>query len=350
MSSSAKFTTNLFIMFLFHSLATGSYSATFTIVNKCSLTVFPAIFHGFGTSLPSTTGFSLDPGESNVLAMPRSWSGRLWGRTHCSHHSNGNFSCLTGGGDCASSTMECNGGNASSPATFAEFNLNAKSSGFDFFRISLVNGYNLPMVVEPQVGNGSGNCTSTGCMVPLGTVCPSQLKVMSGGDCIGCRSACKPFSKHCSSKFFAKACPHAKVDATKTFQSVCATTDYFITFCPTSTRMEPSKEKNPTTVDNSGGQKKGSTKDKIVNFFLKNKKLLSIVGAGVGIVVVIVITISCACACTKHGCNCIFGLSAGIKSKLPHHLFESTKIEELFFAVERKEIERKGNPIIETTY
>ncbi|CAJ2646585.1 unnamed protein product [Trifolium pratense] len=234
MSSSTKFSM-INILFLFHVVAAGYHSTTFTIVNSCNLTVFPGIFHGGSSSLPSTAGFSLHPGESNVLTMPHSWSGRLWGRTHCSHYSNGNFSCLTGGGgDCASSTMECN---SSSPVTLAEFNLNAKSSGFDFFRISLVNGYNLPMMVEPQVGNGSGNCTTTGCMVPLGTVCPSQLKVMSGGDCIGCRSACKPFSKHCSSEFFAKACPHAKVDATtKTFQSVCATTDYFITFCPTSTR------------------------------------------------------------------------------------------------------------------
>ncbi|CAJ2646426.1 unnamed protein product [Trifolium pratense] len=340
MSSSTKFTTNLFIMFLFHSLATGSYSATFTIVNKCSLSVFPAIFHGFRTSLPSTTGFSLHPGESNVLTMPRSWSGRLWGRTHCSHHSNGNFSCLTG--NCVSSTMECNGGKSSSPATLAEFNLNAKSSGFDFFRISLVNGYNLPMMVEPQVGNGSGNCTTTGCMVPLGTVCPSQLKVMSGGDCIGCRSACNPFSKHCSSEFFAKACPHAKVDATKTFQSVCATTDYFITFCPTSTRIKPSKEKNPTMVDNSEDQKKGSTIDKIVNFCKQNIKLLGIVGGSVG-VVAIVITITISCACTKHGCNCIFGLSAEIKSKFPSHLF--TKIKGLFSTAGCS-----GNPNIETTY
>ncbi|GAU51516.1 hypothetical protein TSUD_234270 [Trifolium subterraneum] len=316
MCSSTKFTTNLFILFLFHCLPAGSYSATFTIVNRCSLTVFPGIFHGFGTSLPSTTGFSLHPGESNVHTMPRSWSGRVWGRTHCSHDSGGKFSCLTG--DCVSSTMECNRGNTSSPATFAEFKLNAKSSGFDLFRISLVNGYNLPMMIEPQVGNESGNCMTTGCMVHLGTVCPSELKVMSGGDCIGCRSACKPFSKYCYSEFFTKACPHANVDATKTFQSVCASTDYFITFCPTSTsRIMPRKGKNPTTVDNSKGQKrKGSTSNNNVNFFVKNEKLLGIVG-GVGILVVIVITISCACGCTKDGCNCNFGLSGGIRSKLP---------------------------------
>ncbi|KAK2373097.1 pathogenesis-related thaumatin protein 3.5 [Trifolium repens] len=219
-------------MYLFHScLAAGSNSTTtFTIVNKCSLIVFPAIFHGAETTLPSSTGFSLHPGNSTVLTMPSTWSGSLWGRTHCSH-SDGKFSCLTG--NCASSTIECNGVNASAPATLAEFNLNATSSGYDFFDVSVVNGYNLAMMVEAQVGNGFVDCMTRGCRLDLNKTCPSELKVMSGGDCIGC-SATQPFSKY--SEFFTKACPRAKVDAS-TFQiSVCASTDYLITFCPTPTR------------------------------------------------------------------------------------------------------------------
>ncbi|MCI21686.1 thaumatin-like protein 1b, partial [Trifolium medium] len=163
--------------------------------------------------------------------MPYSWSGHLWGRTHCSNDSNGRFSCLTG--DCASSTMECDSGNASPPATLAEFNLNDRSSGLDFFGVSVVNGYNLPMMVAPLVGNDVGDCMTTSCMVHLNKMCPSELKVMSGGDCIGCRSAFQPFSKY--SESFKKACPHANVDATKTFQGVCSSTDYLITFCPSST-------------------------------------------------------------------------------------------------------------------
>jgi hypothetical protein len=206
-------------------LIADSNSTTFTIVNNCSLTVFPGIFHEDGAvaSLPSTTGFSLHPGKSTVLTMPRSWSGSLWGRTHCSH-SNGKFSCLTG--DCASSIIECNGTKASPPATLAEFNLNATSSGYDFFDVSVVNGYNLAMMVEAQVGNGFVDCMTRGCRLDLNKTCPSELKVMSGGDCIGCKY----------SEFFTKACPRAKVDAS-TFQiSVCASTDYLITFCPTPTR------------------------------------------------------------------------------------------------------------------
>jgi hypothetical protein len=212
----------------------GSYSTTFSIINRCSLTVFPGIFHGAGTSLPSTTGFALPPGKSNIVNVPPSWLGRLWGKTHCSHESNGKFSCLTG--DCASYTMECDGGNASPPVTLAEFNLNI-TSGFDFFRVSVLDGYNLLMMVEPQVGNGVGDCMTTGCMIHLNKMCPLELKVITAGDCIGCRSACQPSSKYCNSEFFTKACPHANVDVTKTFQSVCASTDYLITFCPNSTRL-----------------------------------------------------------------------------------------------------------------
>ncbi|KAK2373104.1 pathogenesis-related thaumatin protein 3.5 [Trifolium repens] len=278
-----KFSTNWFILFLFHSLTPGSHSTTLSIISRCSLTVFLGIFHGTGTSLPSTTGFVLPPGKSNVLNVTLSWSGRLWGRTHCSHDSNGKFSCLTG--DCASSTMECDGGNASPPATLAEFNLNTRSNGFDFFSVSVVNGYNLPMMVEPQVENGVGDCMTTGCMVHLNKVCPSELKVMSEGDCIGCRNACQPFSKYCYSEFFTKVCPHANADATKTFQSVCASTDYRIIFCPTSTSSDqPRKKKNPTKVDNSRGQKKrGSTSNKIQAWFKKHPVAAAIVATfGIG--------------------------------------------------------------------
>jgi hypothetical protein len=138
------------------------------------------------------------------------------------------FSCLTG--DCASSTMECDGRDSFSPATIAVFNLNAKSNRVDYFGVSVVNGYNLPMMVEPQVGSGSGDCLMTGCMVHLNKICPLELKMMRGRDCIACKSTGQPLSKY--SESFKKACPHANVDATETFQGVCASTDYLITFCP----------------------------------------------------------------------------------------------------------------------
>jgi hypothetical protein len=178
--------------------------------------------------MPFTTGFSLKPGESKVLTMSDSWLGEIWARTYCSTDSNGVFSCLTG--KCHSSTLECDGRDPTSPATFTEFNLNTKSNGIDYSSVSVVNGYNLPIMVQPQVGGGSDGCLTTSCMLHLNKICPLQLKIMRGLDCIGCKSTGKTFSKY--SESFKKACPRANVNTTETFQGVCPATNYVLTFCP----------------------------------------------------------------------------------------------------------------------
>lgn len=128
-----------------HCIYAGLNSATFTIVNKCSYPVWPGILSGAGTAQLPTTGFALQPGESDAVAVPTAWSGRIWGRTLCSTDSSGKFSCATG--DCGSSTVECAGSGAIPPATLAEFTLNG-AEGLDFYDVSLVDGYNLPMAVE----------------------------------------------------------------------------------------------------------------------------------------------------------------------------------------------------------
>lgn len=234
--------------------STGSHSATFTIVNKCAYMVWPGILSSAGTAPLSTTGFSLQPGDSNALQVPAGWSGRLWGRTLCSQDSAGKFSCVTG--DCGSSTLECAGGGAEPPATLAEFTLNG-AGGLDFYDVSLVDGYNLPMTVEPQGGTGAGNCTTTGCVGDLNGACPTELKVTAagdGGEGVACKSACMAFGdpQYCCSgdyatpdtckpsaysEFFKSACPraysYAYDDGTSTF--TCASADYLITFCNTPT-------------------------------------------------------------------------------------------------------------------
>ncbi|CAA3029265.1 Hypothetical predicted protein [Olea europaea subsp. europaea] len=228
---------------------TGVYSAaTFTIVNKCEFTVWPGILSNAGIAPLSTTGFSLQKGEARTIDAPSAWGGRLWGRTLCSEDSTGKFSCITG--DCGSGKMECVGGGATPPATLAEFTLDG-SGGMDFYDVSLVDGYNVPMLVIPQGGSGA-NCTSTGCVVDLNGVCPSELRVTSSdGDNVACKSACEAFGqeKYCCSgayatpdtctpssysQIFKSACPraysYAYDDKTSTF--TCAGVDYIITFCP----------------------------------------------------------------------------------------------------------------------
>lgn len=240
------------ILFYFIFLTcTGVYaSATFTFINKCEYTVWPGILSGAGIAPLSPTGFALQVGESKTIQAPSSWGGRFWGRTHCTEDSTGKFSCVTG--DCGSGKVECQGGNAAPPATLAEFKLDG-DGGMDFYDVSLVDGYNLPMLVVPQAQGGTGaNCTTTGCVVDLNGACPSELKVTStGGENVACKSACEAFGQAqycCSGEYnnpdtckpssysqvFKNACPRAYSYAydDKTSIFTCAGADYLITFCP----------------------------------------------------------------------------------------------------------------------
>ncbi|XP_064963452.1 pathogenesis-related thaumatin-like protein 3.5 [Musa acuminata AAA Group] len=238
----------------------GALAATFTLTNNCEYTVWPGVLSGAGTAPLSSTGFVLHKGESRSLKALASWSGRFWGRTLCATDSSGKFSCATG--DCGSGRVECSGGGGDPPATLAEFTLDG-SGGMDFYDVSLVDGFNLPMLVVPQ-GGSVGGCTTTGCLVDLNGLCPSDLKVVlstsdGGSEYVACKSACEAFGspQYCCSgaygnpntckpssysQFFKNACPraysYAYDDATSTF--TCASADYVITFCPSTTSQKSS--------------------------------------------------------------------------------------------------------------
>ncbi|CAM8990782.1 unnamed protein product [Rhodiola kirilowii] len=235
--------------FLALSLAPEVESAKFKFVNRCRKTIWPGVLSG-ATSAPLTpTGFALRSGQSKTLTAPTGWSGRMWARTLCSLNSTtGRFACVTG--DCGSGKVECIGG-AEPPATLAEFTLNG-ADGLDFYDVSLVDGYNLPVLVVPK-GGTRGGCSPTGCLVDLNRACPNRLKVVAGRGRRGvaCKSACEAFGDPmfcCSeayatpdtcqpspySLFFKRACPraysYAYDDKTSTF--TCASPDYDIIFCP----------------------------------------------------------------------------------------------------------------------
>lgn len=177
-----------FLRTVLHCAAAGVYSAKFRVRNTCSHTVWPAI-RSDDTNINTTThlrttGFTLQPSESTTLDIPNFWAGSLWGRTGCAQNSIGAFSCVTG--DCGSSTIECHGGNAKSPATQAKFNLNDPRNESDFLlRVSRTQtDYNIPMTVVRQGGIG-GSCDESGCSVDLSGACPTAKEVKlikSGGD------------------------------------------------------------------------------------------------------------------------------------------------------------------------
>jgi len=221
--------------------------ATFTFVNRCDYTVWPGILANAGSPPLQSTGFELPKDTSRAFQASTGWSGRFWARTGCTFDGSGSGSCLTG--DCGSGQVECNGAGAAPPATLAEFTLG--TGGQDFYDVSLVDGYNLPMIVEGT--GGSGLCASTGCISDLNQQCPAELRASEGS---ACKSACEAFGspEYCCSgaygspatcrpsiysEMFKAACPrsysYAYDDATSTF--TCTGADYTITFCPSSPRL-----------------------------------------------------------------------------------------------------------------
>ncbi|KAD4179761.1 hypothetical protein E3N88_28352 [Mikania micrantha] len=146
---------------------------------------------------------------------------------------------------------KCRKASGETPSTLAEFTLTTS----DFYDVSLVDGFNLPMSVRPV--NGHGNCSVAGCISDLRQNCPSELSVKTGGRTVACRSACDVFNtdEYCCrgvygnpvtcqptyySKKFKNACPtsysYAYDDPTSIF--TCSGADYVITFC--GSKYEPS--------------------------------------------------------------------------------------------------------------
>ena len=149
--------------------------------------MWPGLLSSAGSAALLSTGFALAPGESRAVSAPAGWSGRLWGRTLCAADAaTGRFACATG--DCGSGDVQCNGGGAATPATLAEFTLDG-SGGLDFYDVSLVDGYNLPVVAVPRAGPGAGGagggCNATGCMADLNR-CTFLPRDVCARPCMSC--------------------------------------------------------------------------------------------------------------------------------------------------------------------
>ncbi|GER40342.1 pathogenesis-related thaumatin superfamily protein [Striga asiatica] len=231
------------LLVIISGLKSSECARVFTIVNYCRETIWPAVTPG---EYFDGGGFSLRPGQSMVFTAPVGWSGRIWARTGCNFDRAGNGSCQTA--SCGSS-LKC-GASGKPPASLAEFTL----ANLDFYDVSLVDGFNLPLAVTPI--NGKGNCSVAGCDSDLRPNCPKELAVMAGGRTVGCRSACDVFDtdEYCCrgvygnpvtcrptyySRRFKEACPtaysYAYDDPTSIF--TCSEADYVISFC--SSRRRP---------------------------------------------------------------------------------------------------------------
>ncbi|KAH7863910.1 hypothetical protein Vadar_023355 [Vaccinium darrowii] len=206
---------------------TSTRAATIDITNNCANTVWAAAVPGGGRQL--------DRGQTWTINPPAGTAGaRVWARTGCNFDGSGRGGCQTG--DCGG-VLQCTAF-GQPPNTLAEYALN-QFNNLDFFDISLVDGFNVPMDFSPT----SGGCTrGIRCTADINGQCPAELRAPGG-----CNNPCTVFktdeyccnSGNCGptnfSRFFKERCPDAysypKDDPTSTF-TCPGGTNYKVVFCP----------------------------------------------------------------------------------------------------------------------
>ncbi|KAI0942869.1 hypothetical protein AcV7_002164 [Taiwanofungus camphoratus] len=245
--------------------ATAYADRTFTVYNGCPFTIWPAIFTDLnqGSAVPNyQTGWEAAAYTSVSFSVPDNWAaGRIWGRRDCDFSdSNPATQCADGG---CNGGLECDShtGTGVPPASLAEFTLGQNGQP-DYYDVSLVDGYNLPVSITNNQGCGVADCP-----VDLGPNCPSALQgpYDSSGFPVGCKSACEanldgdPSNSPncCSGQYDTKdTCPSSGVQYYSYFKNNCPNSycyaydessgtalwtcdaslsaDYTITFCPPS--------------------------------------------------------------------------------------------------------------------
>ncbi|XP_068655870.1 thaumatin-like protein 1 [Aristolochia californica] len=230
---------SLSLIFIFTS------AATFEIRNQCPYTVWAA-------GMPDVGGRRLDTGETWIISVAANTTpGRIWGRTNCSFNDSGRGTCQSG--DC-DGVLECKV-SGSQPVTITEFALN-QYANTDFFVVSLVNGFNIPLEFSPMAG-----CDQRiRCSADINGQCPVELRAPGG-----CNHPCTVFhaSVYCCtnlsscqptyiSNFFKEKCPDAysysQDDASAMF-TCPGGTNYRVLFCPSGASTNRSRPSPPTGKD-----------------------------------------------------------------------------------------------------
>ncbi|CAH1101162.1 unnamed protein product [Psylliodes chrysocephalus] len=162
----------------------------FEIFNKETGPIWIGIQGNSGKAHLEGGGFVLAPGQRRSVQSPPDWGGRFWARTWCNA---GNNHCETG--DCGNK-LQCQGAGGRPPASLAEITLKGKGP-LDFYDISFVDGFNLPISFEPVGGQGDGSqysCKKASCNKYLNGECPGELQLKYQNQVIGCKSACEAFN------------------------------------------------------------------------------------------------------------------------------------------------------------
>jgi Thaumatin family len=206
---------------------------TIAVTNQCTFPVWADALPT--TTFPAGAPVRLDPGQTFTAGVDNGWSGRVWGRFGCTSPSS-KFACE----------------DDPYPSTLAELTLTSTpGSGLDFYDISLVDGFDLPMALIAvgftATASQPYSCGAPTCAMDLRPSCPQPLRDLNADDqTIVCSNdACKvigmndPSDPTCIypnqySMFFKASCPQAysfpSDDPTSTF--TCKGKDYHVVFCP----------------------------------------------------------------------------------------------------------------------
>jgi PKD repeat protein len=152
-------------------------------------------------SIIGNGGFKLEAaGDIQTFSVNDGWQGAWFGRTNCSFVGDLG-SCETG--DCLAADgwghLNCSGVGSAAPASKGEINIDL-GSGIDYYDVSLVDGYNLPMQIIPHDYNPAYvsadsadhfRCTAAGCLNSSAlSSCPADLVYQPNGNIVGCQDDC----------------------------------------------------------------------------------------------------------------------------------------------------------------
>ncbi|KAJ6589792.1 Osmotin thaumatin-like protein [Mycena sp. CBHHK59/15] len=209
-------------------LSSAVVARSITVFNACPFTIWFAFWIFFclhpliqhidsGGPRPSqTTGWAAPSFTKVTFTVDEGWA-----RRNCDFSKGtGPNTCLDGG-SLGGLVCDVNAGTGVPPASLAEFNFKGPVS--DFYDISFVDGYNLPLRIDNTRG-----CPTPACAVDLG---PNSQKgpFDASGFPVGCSSACNIDALN------GRAVPYAYDESSESALWTCPTpshADYTITFCP----------------------------------------------------------------------------------------------------------------------
>uniref|UniRef100_A0ACD6A0L0 Uncharacterized protein n=1 Tax=Avena sativa TaxID=4498 RepID=A0ACD6A0L0_AVESA len=184
-----------------------------TLQNLCLYPVWPLITPNIGVpAIPDVDDIAsrLDGGGEGLVTLafpPGAWSGRIVARTGCTDDD----------------YEKCDTGVAPAPTTVAQVSVHGPE-GLAQYSVSLVDGFNVPVVVTPLGFVQGEQCPSLGCAVDLDVDCPAEAKAPAGG----CRAQGQ-------GRFFKQRCPDTRTtptDVEATPQNCLQPGGIKIVFCP----------------------------------------------------------------------------------------------------------------------